>query len=547
MISLSDMKNKSNASIVLLGGISAILLSLPFLIPHLGWVSLFALVPLLWAEKLANDSGMKHFWLVHYGCFLIFNALTTWWVCNATVGGGIFASVANAFQMSVVFALFRLCRRRFRGSIPYIFLFCAWIAWERMYFDAQISWPWLVLGNAFARSLKWIQWYEYTGTLGGSLWIWLCNLAIFGCSVCIRERSWQNWNLKARLAAPAGLLLLFIFPPAFSLHLWKAPMDEGPEAEVFIAQPNIDPYHKFEYLSQSEQTDILCGQIREGIAAHGGKGPLLILAPETFTNDVFLMDGQLGSVTVERLNSEIRGCGDVSLIVGASSYEYISSKTKPSPTARRLRDGMWVESHNSALLLDGKSEPQIYHKSKLVVAVEMTPYPKLFCKIDDMLGGVMGRCIGQKERGLLYAPYDSAKIAVAPVICYESIYGEYCCDYVRKGAQMLAIITNDAWWKDTAGYRQHLSYASLRAIETRRWIARCGNTGISAFIDSKGRIVARSNWWQKETLDGSVRLCGRETFFVKYGDMTGRSCTLLFLLLGAALLVRLVTERKKRN
>ena len=155
---------------------------------------------------------------------------------------------------------------------------------------------------------------------------------------------------------------------------------------------NIDPYHKFEYLSQSEQTDILCGQIREGIAAHGGKGPLLILAPETFTNDVFLMDGRLGSVTVERLNSEIRGCGDVSLIVGASSYEYISSKTKPSPTARRLRDGMWVESHNSALLLDGKSEPQIYHKSKLVVAVEMTPYPKLFCKIDDMLGGVMGRC-----------------------------------------------------------------------------------------------------------------------------------------------------------
>ena len=324
-------------------------------------------------------------------------------------------------------------------------------------------------------------------------------------------------------------------------------MDEGPEAEVFIAQPNIDPYHKFEYLSQSEQTDILCGQIREGIAAHGGKGPLLILAPETFTNDVFLMDGRLGSVTVERLNSEIRGCEDVSLIVGASSYEYISSKTKPSPTARRLRDGMWVESHNSALLLDGKSEPQIYHKSKLVVAVEMTPYPKLFCKIDDMLGGVMGRCIGQKERGLLYAPCDSAKIAVAPVICYESIYGEYCCDYVRKGAQMLAIITNDAWWKDTAGYRQHLSYASLRAIETRRWIARCGNTGISAFIDSKGRIVARSNWWQKETLDGSVRLCGRETFFVKYGDMTGRSCTLLFLLLGAALLVRLVTERKKRN
>lgn len=541
------MKNKNIALSMLLGGISAILLSLPFLIPHLGWISLFALVPLLWAEKLSQDSGTKHFWMVHYACFLIFNFMTTWWVCNATVGGGIFASVANAFQMSVVFALFRLCRKRFKGSIPYIFLMCTWIAWERMYFDAQISWPWLVLGNSFARSLCWIQWYEYTGVLGGSLWIWLCNLAIFGSSVCIRERRWMNWNLKARLAAPLAVVLLFIVPPAISLKLWKAPMEEDGEAEVFIAQPNIDPYHKFEFLSQDQQNDILCQQIREGLAARGDRGQLLILAPETFTGDVFLLDGRLGSSTLERLNSEIRGHEDVSLLVGASCYEYIPSREKPSATARRVRDGMWVESHNSAILLDGVNEPQIYHKSKLVVAVEMTPYPKLFCRIDDMLGGVMGRCIGQEEAGVLYAPCDSASIAIAPVICYESVYGEYCCEYVRKGARMLAIITNDAWWKDTAGYRQHLSYASLRAIETRRWIARCGNTGISAFIDSKGRILSHSSWWKKETLSGSVKLSERETFFVKYGDITGRSCTLLFLLLGAALLVRLVTERKKRS
>ena len=124
------------------------------------------------------------------------------------------------------------------------------------------------------------------------------------------------------------------------------------------------------------------------------------------------------------------------------------------------------------------------------------------------------------------------------------MYGEYCTEYIKAGARALVIITNDAWWGDTPGYRQHLSYARLRAIETRRDIARCGNTGISGFIDQRGEVLSQSKWWEPAQLEGSVNLSSAETFFVRHGDVTGRVCTFAALLLLLALIVRWVIRKK---
>ncbi len=546
------MKNK--ALIWSLAGISAVLMSLPFLVPHCGFIALFALVPLLCAERIATQAGLKHFFWVHYACFVVFNALTTFWVCNATVGGGIFAVVANAFQMSVVFAIFRLSRKYFKGSLPYIILMCTWMAWEKYYLDsAQISWPWLVFGNAFARSIKCIQWYEYTGTLGGSLWVWASNLGIFGMMVALSDGSFfGKWNIKAKIASVAGLVAILIGPFIWSAVIWNRYEETDDKLEVFIAQPNIDPYHKFEFLTQKQQNEILLGQIEEGLADRKNDStatsPLLILAPETFTGDAYILNGQLQSSTLVKFIDFLQDYPDVNIMFGASSYEYINSALAPSKTARKAGDKTWVESHNSALMTDRSGRLGIFHKSKLVVAVEMTPYPGFFCKIDDLLGGVMGRCIGQKEiSNLNVAGSDGSKIPVGPVICYESIYGNYCRGYIEKGAKVLAIITNDAWWKDTPGYKQHLSYASLRAIETRRDIARCANTGVSAFIDQKGRILEKSHWWQKETMRGYVNLNTKKTFFVQYGDIIGRVCLFLSLMFSLALIVRVITSRSSAS
>ena len=529
-----------------------VLMSLPWLVPHMGFVALSGFLPLLFMDRIATRTGMRRFWLWHYSAFVLWNAITTFWVCNATVGGAIFAVLANAFQMSLVFGMYRLGKKHFSGNVPFIFLVAAWIAWERFYLvNAEISWPWLVLGNAFARSTRLIQWYELTGTLGGSLWIWLTNIGIFSLVTALMDGKWERSRPVQKIVGVAALALVFIVPAVTSWVLYEhAGKDSEGTLEVMIAQPNIDPYHKFQAMDQSEQTAVLLAQLEEGYAANGSpEAPLLMLAPETFTNDIIVGDYQ-SSATWRRMKSFLQDKAQATIMFGASSYELTEGGPAPSLLARRLNDGRWLQVHNSALTLDKEGNTEIFHKSRLVVGVEKTPYPRVFTKLDNLIGkmlkmngGVMGRDEGQEEVSLLHC----GDIPVGCAICYESIYGEYCADFVRKGAKALAVITNDAWWGDTPGYRQHLSYSRLRAIELRRDIARCANTGISAFIDSKGDVVSSTDWWERRRLDGKVSLRGGQTFFVVHGDIVGRLCSFMFILLILSLAAQISMKGKMRK
>ncbi|MCQ2147073.1 MAG: apolipoprotein N-acyltransferase [Bacteroidales bacterium] len=533
----------------------AVLMSIPYLVPHCGAFALIGMVPLLCMEYIATQTEKKRLWVWHYSAFVLWNALTTFWVCNATVGGGIFAVLANALQMSLVFGLFRFSRKRFKGVVPYIFLVVAWIAWERWDLtSADISFPWVVLGNAFARTVSFAQFYEYTGTLGGSLWIWLSNLAIFGTMICFADGSWERFNNKAKSALIVCSAAAIFVPMAISIGIYYGyeEKSEG-KLEVLITQPNIDPYNKFSAMNQQQQNAILWDQIEsslkdrsrlsESFDSVASRKPLLVLAPETFTNDVILNDINQSS-TFRRFASSLGDYPNVNLLFGASTHEFVD---EPMLLSRTLRDGSHYISRNSAIMTDATSRADFYHKSKLVVGVESIPYPKVFVKIDDMLGGVMGRCVGQEKMSLLNCnQYDNlgrvvSSTKIGSIICYESIYGDFCRKYIEEGAKALTIITNDAWWGDTPGYRQHLSYASLRAIETRRDIARSANTGTSAVINQRGDVLEKTGYNVPATIRSEVNLNSEVTWFCQSGDFVGRLCVFLFFILLLALGVRLKT------
>ena len=538
------MKISRSVVMLLLAALFVLLMSLPFLVEGCGWLALVGLVPLLCMERVASENGLKHFWWWHYGTFVAWNAVTTFWVCNATVGGGIFAILANAVQMSLVFGLFRWVKRRMKqgGSVPYLFLAAAWIAWEKYYLTvAQISWPWLVLGNAFAGTSALVQWYEFTGALGGSLWVWASSLSIFGLMVALSDgRFSARWNGKARAAAVVGTVLVLFGPMVWSWVLWNRTEVSEASVPVVIAQPDFDPYHKFGGLTQDEQNAVLLDLFAQGLKEMEKENPedssaVLLLAPETFTSDILCNDVP-SSRTFRRFRSFLQEHPRGEILFGASSLSIYDQKERPSANARQFGDGTWYETHNSALIMDTLGRYGIYQKSKLVPGVEMLPYPSVLAPIDDkLLGGVSGRNVGQKEVSNLIFKQD---VPIGCAVCYESVYGEHCAKYVRKGAKLLAVITNDAWWGDTPGYKQHLNYARLRAIETRRDIVRCANTGISAFIDQKGRILQRTTWWEPAVLKGRVNLSGEDTFFVRAGDIVGRISVFLFVLLLAAALIR---------
>jgi len=529
--------SKQTSQFLLLAALSAALMSLPWLVPHMGWTALVGLVPLLVMERLASATGRKHFWWWHYGTFVLWNAVTTWWVGEATVGGAVFAILANSLQMSLVFGAFRWAKRHLKGVLPYLFLAAAWIAWEKYYLTvAEISWPWLVLGNAFADTTSLVQWYSVLGHLGGSLWVWAANLSVFGLMVALSDGRMARWNGKARLAAFSGTLLALFGPMFWSVCLgYKAP--EDPLA-VRIGQPNLDPYHKFESLTQAQQDSIFL----DLVSAPSPGEPLLVLAPETFSQS-FALDNVPGNPAFQRYQRWLAAHPEATLLFGVSGFERTVSHAAPSPLAYDLgeagKDGrhIWATSRNSAVITDTSGRYQVFHKSKLVVGTELTPYPRFFRPLENLLGGnLMGKCVGQKEISCLDMLSLGRRIPIGTAVCYESVYGEYCTGYVRKGAKLLVVITNDAWWGNTPGYRQHFNMSRLRAIETRRYVARCGNTGISAIIDPKGKVLEKTAWWQPAVLDGTVQLSGEETFFVRTGDMTGRLSVFLFLLLLVATL-----------
>ena len=386
-------------------------MSIPWLVPHTGMVALVALVPLLVADYIATGKKIKHFWVWHYSSFVLWNAITTFWVCNATVGGGIFAVLANSLQMSVVWGLFRLSKKRLKGVVPYILLAVTWIAWERWYLtSAQISWPWLVFGNAFATSIENVQWYSVTGTLGGSLWVWCSNLAIFGTLIALNEGAWQRWTKAARAAVISALVLLFAGLPVCSSIMYHSYEERSEKQfDVLIGQPNLDPYHKFTSMRQSEQNDLLLGLLEEPLKEAPAD---LLLAPETFTSDIILNNIQT-SPTWQLFKEFLEKHPGSDFLFGASTNELFNTRSAPSLNSFPWGDG-WRMPHNSAIMLSADGRTEVFHKSKLVVGTELTPYPKVFVPLDNWLSSKMGvsslmaRDSGQPEITLLHTSRSSA-------------------------------------------------------------------------------------------------------------------------------------------
>ncbi len=199
--------------------------------------------------------------------------------------------------------------------------------------------------------------------------------------------------------------------------------------------------------------------------------------------------------------------------------------TVQTKSASVMRDEItWYDAYNSALQISGNDSIEVYHKSKLVPGVEIFPYRNILMPIigEFMLnfGGTTKTLGTQPNRSVFKNKANTA--AVAPVICYESIYGEYTTEYVREGANVLFTMTNDSWWGNSEGHKQLLSYARLRAIETRREIVRAANSGISAHINAKGDIVEDTFYGDQTALAVTANLLEEKSIYTKTGDLISR-------------------------
>ncbi len=541
------MPLKNNYLLALLGGL---LLSVAW--PYTGSftpVIFIAFAPILLMVKNFEE-GARSFFLPLFLAFWIWNLGTTHWLffVEEAMGTKVFSilgpSIANALVMTLPILGFKFCRKYLGPKRGWFALLFFWLGYEWFHQNWELTWPWLLLGNVFAEQISWVQWYEFTGVQGGTLWVLLSNILFFEWLISIREKM----SVAAfKQGSFVRFLLIVLLPIGISFMLRPAETGTG-KTKVLAIQPNLNPYtDKYYGAAFAAQLDDFTGSMKAHPDAQ------LYLLPETALQETpQYIKTETGIVKVglweEQIEQSVSFKGlqkalpeGAAVLAGMSSQKMVKL---PYHKPKEIRKVYGSEeygriAYNAALFLR-KQDFGIYHKSKLVPGVEITPYSEIFSlfqKTSIDLGGITGT-LGTQEEPDVFWVNDS--LCIAPVICYESVFGDYVSGYVRKGANLITIITNDGWWQRSAGHKQHFAYAKLRAVEFRRDVIRCANTGISCHINQRGEVVAELGYEKKGNFVAYPSLNNEETTYARMGDYMGKNALFLAVLILAMAFVRKV-------
>ena len=481
-----------------------------------GLVLLFAFIPFFLIENHIFENqksfGKNAFFILILPGFMIFSIISLAWMRIASIAGAICVIMGLSFLMSFTLWLAHIVRVRTGNISGIISLISFWLVYEFISLNISIVSPWLNLGNGLSKDLMFIQWYEITGTSGGSLWILTSN--VFLTLFIINHQSGKT-SSKVFLII---WLSVVIIPTGSSIYRFLTIRENNYNTtEVLVIQPNIDPYtEKFRIPFEDQLKKVLT--MAEGAVSNKTSW---ILTPETTVDDPVNLNDLDNNKYLNMIRAFLEEYPGVSFISGLVSYRIYPESDAPPTRSARITDssGLYSDHYNSAFNIDTGINPEVYHKSKLVPGIEMqfTNGPGIIItKILPSLGGTKWGYGTQKNRVCFEHSGISQKIA--PIICYESVFGRFVTRYVKEGAEALFIITNDGWWKNTNGYKQHLAFASIRAIENRRPVVRAGNTGVSCIINIKGIRTKETKWWSQTVMKGEIIQENRVTPYVKYGD-----------------------------
>lgn len=522
--------------------------------PYSTFLLFIGFVPMLVSiENIIQSSttkkGKKIFGITFLG-FLVWNILSTYWVYNAlkTIIGPVIAAPITLIPYGLAPLLMATCcwlyyrlRLIAKPGISLAGLVFFWIGYEYLTQTWDLAFPWMTLGNGFAVSHQWVQWYEYTGVYGGTVWIWILNILGF----LIYNGLKQGQAKRIRLTLITAFVLVLILPLSFSLYRYSTYKEAINPSNIIVAQPNIDPYEKEGSMPTMEQISILT-HLSDSLAQPNTE---FFIWPETAISDQ-------NGVNEDRVRSDpyflqvqhfLNKYKNGNVITGAETIKIYNSQKTSSARPADPQGNQYFDQFNAAINIENSAEVQFYHKSKLVPGAEKMPFGNSlsFLKpIFESLGGAAGSYGSQEEPNVFYS---QSGIGAAPAICYESIYGEWIGQSVHKGAQFIAIITNDGWWGNTSGKDQHMDYAKLRAIETRRWVCRSANTGISAFINQRGDVVQHTGWWTRTAIKQDINLGAEMTFYVVHGDYIPKTGSLLAIAGVLWIMVGAVNSKRRRS
>ncbi len=534
--------------------LSGIMLGFSFPPFRLGILACFGIVPLLIA--LARAATLRSALGLIYIAMLGFHVITLNWTGGYVHGNDPYMMIAGGITMivhplfyCVPLGLYFLVQRKFGETAGLVSLPFLWVGYEYSHSLSEWSFPWLTIGNSQSYNLARIQCITFTGIWGLSLWILAVNVAAY---VFYRKLACAPEQLRPRavMRQGAALTVLYLLPSAVGTYILSGapppgdPAGSGKPVTVGIVQSNVDPWAKWES-SDSDLASLYTGLTKRLIAEHPAHPPQVVLWPETAIPGYPLLP--LSRPLLDRLRSDIDSM-HVSVLTGIAHAVSYADSSKAPPSARRSRrSGQRFDTFNAAAFIEpGDGEIPWYGKMKMVPIAERIPYADMFAFLDFMRWGV-GIGGWQIGPGPVVFTDRETGVKFSAIICYESTYPGFVATFVRRGASFIALITIDSWWGKMSGAYQHRQFAVFRAVENRRWIARCAVGGISCFIDPYGRSYDDTELFTQATLSRMIGTESALTFYTAHGDWLGEITLLVGLLFAAALAGQTYTERRHRE
>lgn len=473
------------------------------------WLALPAFMLLFKSLKLEVDrnKALRN----GYAGMLLWNVLSTYWLTEATFLGGVAAISANALVMLLPIALIH--KMSIHSLNPWwkngLLSAAIWTSFDYLHHNWDLAWPWLSLFNSFSTQTWAVQYISITGPWGITFWI---IFVAYACYEWVQDR--QN---RYKLGTSLGALML---PPLISMVMLFSVDFSGVTRNVLVLQPNFDSYKEnYGFENDQKAFEHIAKLTSDSLRARPGTIDL-ILWPENAINPAFR---NYASHPIEDQIFDSVGIWQTQLLLGVAFIE-LHKIDKPVYPSRKMRNGRQYDIYNTATLYEPYQPPQYYRKRQLVPIVERLPFAGVLAPVVEQISD-LNTVLGF-GRGKEITVFGRKGIRTQPLVCYDSVFPSQVRKGVKKGANLLSIITNDGWWGDSPGHSQHVAYARLRAIETRRWIVRSANNGISAVISPTGNYTHKTSYWIERAFVASVQLLENKTFYVRLGDWFAYVCIL---------------------
>lgn len=534
--------------------LSGLMLGCSFPPLRLGILACFGLVPLLIA--LTRAHRLRSALTLTYVGMLPFHLITLNWTGGYVHGNDPYMMIAGAMTMivhplfySLPLGLYYLVRKKLGENAGLIALPFLWVGYEYSHSLSEWSFPWLTLGNSQSYDLARIQFISFTGIWGLSFWIILINVTAYMLYLVLARRP-EDFLPRRALTIVALLTVLYLLPSALGTYLLSTapPAGEsggtGKDITVGIVQSNVDPWEKWTRRG-TDLASLYLGLTRTLMEEHAARPPQIVLWPETAVTGFPLLPGS--RPILDRLHAGVDSM-NVSVLTGIDHAEIYPDPSKAPPSARLApMTGLRYVTFNAAAFIEpGTVDVPWYGKMKMVPIAERIPYADMFAFLDFMRWGVG---IGGWQIGPDTTVFTDRGTGVkfSAIICYESTYPGFVASFVRKGASFIALITIDSWWGKMSGAYQHRQIAVFRAVENRRWIARCAVGGISCFIDPYGRSYDDTELFTQGRLSRTIGTDDGLTFYTRHGDWLGESALLVAMLFAAAVAGQSFTDRRRRE